>query len=497
MRPQLRLKPPATFRVRTAERRRAMLWAALVLLAPLLLLGSVKYFTGPTDSDYWWHIRTGQYILETGSIPRVDVFSYTATGQPWVTHEWLTEVVMSFVQQHFGYVGNAVLFAAIGALGAVAVYATCRLRGLGELGAALLMFWALVLTLSSAGVRAQTWTMLLLAVFALVLTRYKQGGTRAIWLLPPLVAMWANLHAGYIIGPALLGLTLVGETIGRVLGRRSAPLRPLLLVLVLSILAPLLSPYGLDALQYPFRFLGSDNAVMRYIAEWQSPDFHQPFYLIFAASLLAAIGLGLGRRPLGPTDVLWGLVLALMGLQSVRHIALFGIVVIPLIGARLQTEVPSLRRRLATWKPSPVLALWPLALFAAVRLVLSASAAGELQVQREPSSATFPVGAVDYLRTHDLAGNLFNSYGWGGYLIDQLYPERPVFIDGRTDVYLDLMPRYVQLTRLQPGWRDVLNEYDIRVVLVEKDGVLAGALADDPGWHEVFVGNVERLFARN
>jgi hypothetical protein len=269
-------------------------------------------------------------------------------------------------------------------------------------------------------------------------------------------------------------------------------------VLLLSLAAPLLSPHGFEALLYPFSYLGNDNSMMRYLAEWQSPNFHLPYLLIFAASLLAAITLGLGRRPLGPSELLWALVLALMGLQSVRHIALFGIVVVPLIGARLQAELPTLRRTLANWKrPRLLLVLWSLAAIVALGVILPANAAGTLQLGREPSTATYPVGAVDYLQTHDVAGNLFNSYAWGGYLIDHLYPDRPVFIDGRTDVYGNFMQRYEQVIGLQPGWRDVLNQYDVGVVLVEKDSALAGALADDPGWHEAYTGDVERLFVRN
>jgi hypothetical protein len=482
----------------TRLRSSSWLRVGLLLLAPLLLLIFVRYIVAPTDSDYWWHIRTGQYIVETGTVPRSDFFSYTVSGQTWVTHEWLTEVGMYFVQEHLGYVGNVLLFGALSAPAALAVYATCRLRGLGEPTAALLMSWAATMTLASAGVRAQTWTMFLLAVFALILTQYKQGQTRMIWLLPLLVGIWANLHAGYLIGPVLVGLTVVGEAVARVLHRPSAPLRPLLLVLLLSIAAPLFSPHGFEALLYPFSYLGNDNSMMRYIAEWQSPNFHLPYFLIFAASLLAAIALGLGRRPLGPSELLWGLALALMGLQSVRHIALFGIVVVPLIGARLQAEVPTLGRSLANWeRPRLLIVLWPVMAIVALSLVLPAQAAGNLQLGPEPSTATYPVGAVDYLRTHDVPGNLFNSYAWGGYLIDQLYPDRPVFIDGRTDVYANFVQRYEQVTLLQPGWRDILAQYDVRLVLVEKDSALAVVLADDPGWQEAYTGDVEQLFVRN
>src|SRR5437763_2678888 len=231
------------------------------------------------------------------------------------------------------------------------------------------MLWAAAMAMGSANVRPQVVTPFLLAACALLLTLYKQGHARALWPLPPLLALWVNLHGGDVIGLVLLGLTVPGEALARALGRPAAPLRPLLAVTALAAAATLLSPHGLEALRYPFSYVGSDNAMMRYIVEWQSPDFHRPELLIFAASLLLAIVLGVGRRPLGPTEALWALLLALMGLQSVRHIALYGIVVTPLLGARLRAEIPALGRSLALWRRPRLLAItWPLVALCMLRL---------------------------------------------------------------------------------------------------------------------------------
>jgi hypothetical protein len=472
--------------------------AVLLLLAPLLVFIFARYFTVPTDPDYWWHVRTGQEIVESGSLPRFDIYSHTAAGQPWVTHEWLTELVFYRVQQSVGYVGNVALFGLLGALTALIVYATCRLHGLGEPAAALLMLWAAAMGMAMANVRPQTLTNLLVAACALLLTLYKQGHPRALWPLPPLLALWVNLHGGYVIGLVLLGLTLVGEAVARVLERPAAPVRPLLLVTALSIGATLLNPHGLEALRYPFSYVGSSNGSMRFITEWQSANFHSHELLIFASSLLLAVFLGVGRRPLGPTELFWSLLLALMALQSARHIPLFAIVVTPLLAARLRTELPSLGNTLAAWRRPALLSVtWLLVGMALIKTVGTAEARERLQVGVEPGTTIVPAGAVQYLRTHDLPGKLFNAYYWGGYLIYRLYPSQPVFIDGRADVYGDqLMERYVQVVTLQPNWRQILEQHDVRIVLVEKDSPLAVTLVDDAGWQEVYRGAVEQLFVR-
>jgi hypothetical protein len=462
----------------------------------LAIVGARYGFVG-TDPDYWWHVKTGQFIAETGTLPRVDIFSYTVAGQPWVTHEWLTQLLLYLVQERFGYVGNVALFALIGMLTSLAVYATCRLRGLGEPAAAVLMIGASVMAMGSANVRPQGMTALLLGVCILILTRYKLGQPRVLWALPPLLALWVNLHGGYIIGLAVLGLAILGEGIARVLGRPSAPLRPLIVVSVLSAAATLLSPHGLDAIQYPFTYAGTQNASMRYIAEWQSPNFHQSYFILLGASLLLTILLGIGQRPLGPTEVLWTLAFTVMALQSVRHIPLYAIVMAPLLAARLQEVVPPLRRTLAEWRRPALLAVtWPLLALSVLKMLSGAGETGA-QFGTEPLAAGYPAGAVEYLRTHNPVGNLFNTYHWGGYLIYQLHPQRPVFIDGRADVYGDrFIDGYMKVMRLEPDWRRVLDEHDVRLVLVEKESPLAVVLTDDGAWQEIYAGEVERLFER-
>jgi hypothetical protein len=476
---------------------RSRVQAGLLILAPMLLLLFARYFVASTDPDYWWHVRTGQYIVENGTLPRVDIYSYTVPDRPWVTHEWLAEVLLYVVQQRFGYVGNVVLFGAFAALTALVVYATCRVRGLGEPSAAMLMLWAVGIGMGSANVRPQLLTTLMLAVCALLLTLYLRGQTRALWPYPLLMALWVNLHGGYVIGLVLLGLTVVGQGVAWVLGRPVAPLRPLLVVAVLSGAATLISPHGLEAIFYPFTYVGSENPSMRYIAEWQSINFHESRSLIFAGSLLLAVLLGVGRRPLGPTEALWTLALSLMALQSVRHVPLYGVVVTPLLAARLQEALPLLRGTLSTWRRPALLAIiWPLVAILLLRLALVGGGWEHAQVGTEPNATTYPSGAIEHLRTHDLPGNILSSYHWGGYLIYQLYPGRSVFIDGRMDLYDDVIEPYLKVMTLKPGWREVLDEHDVRLVLVEKGSPLAVVLADDPNWQVAFTGDVERLLVR-
>ncbi len=474
-----------------------------LLLLPLIVFAFCLPLLGETDPDYWWHLRTGQLIADTGGVPRVDDYSFTVTGQPWISHEWLTDLLIFLVSRQVGYVGVAALFGVVSAATIVFVYRTCRHYGAHAPWAALLCCWALLMMQPSINARPQMLTMLLLASFAFVLTRHAAGGGRRLWVLPPLLALWVNLHGGYVIGLVFLGLAVVGGVAERLLGRRDQPLGPLVGVTVLATLASGLTPHGLDALRYPLTYVGRENASLQFIAEWRSPDFHQTLVFPFAASLLLALGLGLSGRPLRPTTLFWSVTVAFMALQSVRHIPLYAIVVTPLLAARL-TALPWERlaatiraRALGRFAGGVSAAFLPALLLAVAVLAASAAPGGAWQRDHEPNTAGYPVGGADYLRATAPRGNLFNEYRWGGYLIGRLYPERRVFIDGRADPFGDaLMTRYRDTILARPGWQRLLDEWQITLVLIDKAGPLAHALRDDPAWREVYTGDIERLFVR-
>jgi hypothetical protein len=472
------------------------------LLLPLLCFAAAIPLLSATDPDYWWHWRTGQVIYESGVVPRVDDYSFTVLGQPWISHEWLTELLIFVLARGIGYVGVAAFFGLVSALTLGCVYLTCRQRGVQPLTATLLCAWALLMMQPSINARPQMLTMLLLAVFALLLTRYQAGAQRALWALPPLMALWVNLHGGYLIGLVMLGLTLVGAAAEQLSARRWGALRPLVFTTILATLASFMTPHGLDALRYPLTYLGRENASLQFVAEWKSPDFHQFLFFPFAASLLLLISFGLAQRPLRPTELFWGLTVVFMGLQSVRHIPLYAIIATPLLAARLGQVNWSLvvgrprGRKLVHFGLGVVAVILPL-LFLSIAWGLSWSSGGARQFTRTPSAVGYPSGATDYLRTVAPPGLLFNEYRWGGYLIEGLYPQRRVFIDGRADPFSNaLVTRYRETVLARPGWRDTLDTWQIGLVLIDRDGPLATALRDDPAWQELYAGDVERLFAR-
>jgi len=298
---------------------------------------------------------------------------------------------------------------------------------------------------------------------------------------------------------------------------RGAPrARDLWRVFALSFVACLLNPNGLRGLIYPFTYLG-DNASMRYIAEWVSPDFHQGQYQFFEALLLALVaGVALSPRRPRLAEVLLVLLFTHLALVSVRNINLFSIVVAPFIAVYLSYAWRDLWRHVRSGVGSrksgvgsresrgrvavqPAVAALNLALAAVLVVAVLVSSAPNLTAKHNMAiqAGRFPAGTVSYLRTHQLTGPLFNSYDWGGYLIWTLYPRVRVYVDGRPDMYGDhFIDDFVHTWQARPGWQATLRRQGVRLVLVEPSSGLGRALAGAPGWRVVSRDKVSVLYAR-
>lgn len=453
-------------------------------------------FMAPTDPDFWWHIRTGQWIAETGSVPTADVFSYTALGQPWVAHEWLAELAMYWLNALGGYATVVAAFSLVITAAYFVVYRLLRKLEIDRTLALALVVWTALIRWAQWTPRPQLVTFLFFAVTLYLLFAFKQRGRARLWLLPPVMVLWVNVHAGYVSGLLLIGLFVVGEALNRLTHRPAASLRPLLIAGLASLLATLANPNFFTALLYPFTYAGTGNASMRYISEWQSADFHNYLYIPFALAMVLLMLVG-SRGRLDFTHALVVLAFTVMALQSQRHVILFAMASAPIMALRLKERNVRLvlevgaRRRTAPPLTLALLVLVPI--FVVLLLIVSPYS----QLRTTPSAKDYPAGGVAYLTEHRPAGNLFNTYGWGGYLIYTLYPDYRVFIDGRADVYGDsLVEEYAQVAKITPQWREVLDRHEVTTALVEKDSPVAVLLASQSDWQKVYEGEVEQIFVR-
>jgi hypothetical protein len=452
-----------------------------------------------SDPDFWWHLRTGQYIVENATIPHTDPFSFTAQGKEWITHEWLSEVFMFGIYRVGGFALLTILFSGIITFAFALTYA--RSDGKPFLAGFALLLGALA-TAPTWGVRPQMLSLLLMSVFLFLLDRYAQTkNTRLLFALPFLTFVWVNLHSGYALGLVVLGAYWFSaliqgiaflwqqKTASDTLPPSSPALTPrmtrnLVFVLLLSVVAVLFNPNGARMFTYPFETLTSP-AMQRYIQEWFSPDFHQAEWLPFALLIFGILATSLIARARVPlAHILLLFVFGLAGLRSVRNIPLFVLVAIPVLSAQLAAWIPLRASRKLTPRPMQILNASGIALLLVVALL---RVSGVLLNQSNVERQRFPAAAVEWIQKNRPAPNIYNSYGWGGYLIWKLYPDYLVYIDGRADVHGDVfIEKFLDIYRASPGWENELAQKNVNFILIEPDAPLAAALATNSNWTKVF-----------
>ncbi|MBZ5572698.1 MAG: hypothetical protein LAO09_12575 [Acidobacteriia bacterium] len=457
-----------------------------------------------TDPDVWWHLRTGQLILQNHTVFHSDPYSFTKFGQPWVDHEWLSQLVIFSLYRVAGWGGLVAAFGAITAAAFLTAFLRCPGR---PYVAGLITVWGALASVPCWGVRPQVLTLLLASVFLLILDR-SYARPNLLWCTPPLLLLWVNLHAGYALGIALLVLFLVGDALDLAFGYRdsshsNARFRRLALVLTACIAVIPLNPYGTRMYWYPLETLHS-RAMQVYIGEWLSPDFHQHRYLPTLFMMLLTLVLpALSPRRLRPRELLLLTAATYMALRSVRHIPIYMLVAIPILSGMVQAMLEKAGKAGlfgAGSRPLPtpklifnLLLLIGLTVFTVARLrsVIGGQAKTEIR--------EFPSAAVNYLAANRPPGPLLNHYNWGGYFIWKLHPDYPVYIDGRADVYGDsFLDGFASSYYLKDkSWRDPLAAWGVRTVVLPPDAPLVIALKTMPDWQTVFADSQAVVLIRS
>lgn len=459
------------------------------------------------DGDTGWHIRTGEHILRTGTVPASDLFSYTKAGQPWFAWEWLADVIFAGLHGRFGLAGVAALAGLLSCATAVVLLRTMVWRGVA-------VFAALALTLVATGAsllhqhaRPHLFTTLLLAVFVWVVQRDRQQPGARLWLLVPMVAVWTNLHGGFLVAVAYAGLVAVGAAAEEALGGREwkRPLRYLALAAA-CLAASLANPFGYKLHVHIAAYLRSDF-IQAAVQEFQSPKFRGETALYYEVLLLAGLlvaGLLLRRRRFA--DALPVLYFAHMSLTSARHIPLYVIVAAPLVAL----ELTEMWQRFAEGRSKKSLVgildairadfdagfrrLTPWCAVGVAALVLS-TPAQKWPVDFEPK--LFPTRLVAQNRnTIVSAERVFTTDQWGDYLLYHFWPKTKVFIDGRSDFYgPEHCKEYIALLNLEPQWKELLAKHGFDAALIPAKSPLVSALKMTAGWRVVAEDSDSVLFS--
>lgn len=465
------------------------------------------------DTDTWWHLRAGQWIVENRQIPQVDMFSYTRVGEPWEYPGWLVEVPLYWIYQYAGPGGLNLWTALMVTVTFAFVWQTLS-------GGPFLKAFVIVLAAAAAGVywaaRPYLVTFLLAAITLWILERYRwrRSGNigKFVYWLPVLMVLWVNTHGGFLVGFIIWGIYWIAEA-GWIAWEifirkhRSFNLRafttPLLWAGLLMLMAVCINPYGPEMLLYPFKTV-SIGVLRDYIQEWQSPEFHSIAVQPFAWLMLLTFGaVGASRQGLAFIDFILVGLFFYMGLLAGRNVALFSIVA-PMVltrhAARVLDGVSGSLGLQASPPRSPSRRMSLLNIFIlillAVAVVFKVSLVYPEKANVEAYRENLPMGAVAYLNDNKPEGRLFNPYNWGAYLLWAL-PGYPVFVDGRTDLYNDeIINKWLTVARVEYGWQDILEEYKINLVMIEPGSMLDRTLASEQAWEPVYRDTISIIYQR-
>ena len=400
-----------------SPRRLGLLLAAL---AGILCLGLLS--PEIRDSDFWWHSRTGQYIVEARSLPVPDPFAYTTAAAPLayrgedavrhfnLTHEWLAQALFYAAYRTAGFPGVVILRALL-------LAAFCGLAGLvawrrsGVLDRAWLAgLVAAAMAVPFALDRPQLFTYVFLALTVVILEL-----RRRLWLLPLLFLIWANCHGGFLLGWVVLGAYCAEALVARLRHRPLAEERALWLWSAAAVLASGINPNGFRALQVLLLYRSS--AMQSYLLEWARPPLWPP--PLFAVLLAAAAGTMVwARRTARISDWLLLAAFAAAARTAERNTIFIGFFAPVFLASYLP------------WKRAlPAVARW-VAAGALAAGIIWGTAAGDF-FELRAAEWRYPSGAADFLASHQVSDRMFNTYEYGGYLMWRLWPRERVFIDGR------------------------------------------------------------------
>jgi hypothetical protein len=508
------------------------------------------------DAGIGWHIRTGQIILATHAIPRVDPFSSVSaamSARPWFAWEWLYDVIVGWLESAAGLNG-VVLFTGL----VIAVVFSWTFRLLLRRGTNILVAVTLLLLAASASMihflaRPHVVTWLFTVAWFWILesseiscfasdfesSAASEASPRRgwmLWLLPPLMLVWVNVHGGFLLGFVLLGIywcsaawqwfRLKEDRFDDALRKIRAGrlVRALTLTGIVSAMATLVNPYGLRLHVHIYRYL-TNRFLMDHIDEFQSPNFHYVAQKCFAALLLLAlVGLVVKSREAGQvclSQALLVLFAVYSGLYASRNIPVSSLLLIVVIGPWLSEAMARLEQRRLAHQRSAARGLasirflqrmqaiefslrghlWPVAMVVFTGWIAAhGGGLGTTHLMDAHFDAKrFPVAAVnyleDYLETQGVAGPLASPDYWGGYLIYRLYPRVRMVVDDRHDFYgEEFLKSYLMMVRVEPGWEDFLRQHQVHCVVVAKDSALANILGETAGWRAVYSDDVAIAF---
>ena len=459
------------------------LWVGAGIYALLVLAGNRLLI----DPDTMWQITVGQWIIDHRAVPQTDVYSFTMRDQPWISTQWLAQLLFANAYAIAGWSGPVVL-AATAIAATFALMAKFLARCLSESTTLVFIAAALALTVPHLLARPHVLALpvLVMWVGGLIAAADRRGAP-SLWLLP-LMVLWANLHGGFVFGLVLIAPIALDAVSGADVSLRKSLALRWALFGAAALIAACCTPYGWNSLLASQKILALGGA-LPLIMEWKPQDFGSvgPFEVC----LLLGIGLALFRGvKLPPLRIVLLLGLLHIALAQGRAAEILALLAPLILAAPLAKQIGG---------PEPTVAPAPPlrgATFVGIAVALVAGTVAYASVHRfEPHMRGSPVAAVTELKKSNLA-RVFNDYDFGGYLIaNGVAP----FIDGRTELYGEkfFVDHNAASGLMEPeNLFRLLEEYKIEATLMRTQSAATKLLDHIDGWQKIYSDEIATIHVR-
>jgi hypothetical protein len=459
-------------------------WAFLAVAIPI----SGGLFFAMSTVDLAYHIRLGELILH-GTLPRTDTFTFAAPGAPWVDQQWLAQAAMALAHRAGGWDTVFLLKAALIGVTFGFVFAACRSRGASPRAAAGLTVAGSLASAQTLAMRPQLFAVALFAAVLWISSTRREHPARQ-WAIPVLVAVWANVHGSFVLGPALVGLDWLEDR-----RERSPEASRTLLVAGLSVLATLANPFGFKVWTYAVD-IATNPTITKFASEWE-PTTARTFSGIVLFVSVAAIAWFFARRT---ESVPWTTLLRLgvwfvVALPALRGVAWWGLAA-PVALAPL---LPAPSADAAERQGSKIMNLAIVGVVIAGMVILLPWWRGTAPDGRPSILWEAPegvVGAVAGATAPD--DHVWVDQVWASWFEYRL-PDRPVFVDSRIELFpQQIWTDYLDVANGREGWQDVLDRYGVDVLALSpsQSQKLIDRAITDPGWQRIYRDDDGSVFVR-
>jgi len=525
----------------------------------IILKNSLSYL----DPDFGWHLKVGEEIYMSKEVPNINHYNYVFSDSDnfWVDHEWLSNLLIYLSYNNLGYLAINIIFALI-FLSILIIINNFLIKNLDNnhkliLPLFIIEVFALKGVMPHSGIRIQeiSWLFLLLILIITYCFEKKKNNWKILLWLIPLIYLWANLHASFLLGIVILFLYLIVKITEKIILKYKNKFTAFItktfhfenilekkdlfiysIIFLLSSLTTLLTPYGIKLFEFLYVY-GDNTAYLKKIAEWL-PQFSYPFmyWQLFYIGITLSIWLIIFvynknkeryKKILTPWNCALNLLFLILAIKSKRHFPLFFIISLPTLIYFIYTDFKNLLNFGKIKNKLTNILIKIFLIITIILVILSIS----LKINFRTNAFTsfcykYPCQAVNFLKDNQekyVSYNLFNNYTWGGYLI-YVYPEKKLFIDGRLPQKTLKNHSYIEEYYLfTSSEKEIIErkiqEYNIKLFLLSKpekikikfldklifrlkesdfkDSALLIFLENNPDWIKAYEDEISVIYEKN